>query len=200
MEMKNTMMGLALATTALLGGLSSCQPEEAQGLSTEDQDALIFMYEEEKLARDVYTTLSGIWSVNQLNMIQGSEQKHMDAIAALMVDYDIPYTTLDVGEFENADLKALYDDLVAQGSVTELAALTVGATIEDLDIVDLQEYVEATDEAVLMATYENLICGSKNHLRAFVMGIENKGGTYTPQFLTQDAYDAIIAGAHEECN
>ena len=197
--MKN-LMGLAVAAAVVTGGLSSCQPEEVQGLSTEDRDALLFMYEEEKLAHDVYTTLSTMWDVQQLDMIQDSEQKHMDAIGQLLTDNDIAYETLAIGEFGNADLKALYDDLVAQGSVSELAAATVGATIEDLDIVDLQEYTANTEETALIGVYESLTCGSRNHLRAFVMGIENRGGTYTPQFLTQEEYDAILAGDHEQCD
>ena len=197
MKAMTNLMGLALAGAVLSGGLSSCQPE--QQLSTEDRDALVFMYEEEKLARDVYTTLSGLWSIQQLNMIQGSEQNHMDAIGDLMTTYDVPFETLEIGVFENADLQSLYDDLVAEGSVSELAAVTVGATIEDLDIVDLQEYTMNTSSEELAAVYEQLTCGSRNHLRAFVMGIESRGGTYTPQFLTQEEYDALIAGEHETC-
>lgn len=197
MKAMTNLMGLALAGAVLSGGLSSCQPE--QQLSTEDRDALVFMYEEEKLARDVYTTLSGLWSIQQLNMIQGSEQNHMDAIGDLMTTYDVPFETLEIGVFENTDLQSLYDDLVAEGSVSELAAVTVGATIEDLDIVDLQEYTMNTSSEELAAVYEQLTCGSRNHLRAFVMGIESRGGTYTPQFLTQEEYDAIIAGDHETC-
>lgn len=197
MKAMTNLMGLALAGAVLSGGLSSCQPE--QQLSTEDRDSLVFMYEEEKLARDVYTTLSGLWSIQQLNMIQGSEQNHMDAIGDLMTTYDVPFETLEIGVFENTDLQSLYDDLVAEGSVSELAAVTVGATIEDLDIVDLQEYTMNTSSEELAAVYEQLTCGSRNHLRAFVMGIESRGGTYTPQFLTQEEYDAIIAGDHETC-
>lgn len=197
MKAMTNLMGLALAGAVLSGGLSSCQPE--QQLSTEDRDALVFMYEEEKLARDVYTTLSGLWSIQQLNMIQGSEQNHMDAIGDLMTTFDVPFETLEIGVFENTDLQSLYDDLVAEGSVSELAAVTVGATIEDLDIVDLQEYTMNTSSEELAAVYEQLTCGSRNHLRAFVMGIESRGGTYTPQFLTQEEYDAIIAGDHETC-
>lgn len=194
--MKN-LMGLALAGAVLSGGLSSCQPEEQ--LSSKDHDALVFMYEEEKLARDVYSTLSEVWSIQQLNMIQGSEQKHMDAIGDLMRSYNIDFETLDVGVFENAELQTLYNDLVAAGSESELAALTVGATIEDLDIVDLQEFALNTSSAELATVYDQLTCGSRNHLRAFVMGIENRGGTYSPQFLTQEQYDAILAGDHETC-
>lgn len=192
-------MGLALTAALALGTMTACQPE-AQGLSTEDQDALVFMYEEEKLARDVYITLGDLWGANQHMMIQDSEQKHMDAIGVLLTDYEIAYTTLAVGEYNNPDLKTLYDDLVAQGAVSKLEAFKVGALVEDLDIVDLQEYMDATEEAAILGVYESLQCGSRNHLRAFMMGVTNEGGTYTPQFLTQEEFDAILAGEHESCD
>lgn len=192
----------AAAGVLMLTALPSCEPTEPDtGLSVADQEALQFMFEEEKLARDVYLTLGELWTdAQQLQMIPNSEQTHMDAIADLMTIYEIPFEELDRGEFNNADLKALYDDLVAQGSASKLAAFTVGATVEDLDIVDLQEYMDATEEAALIAVYDNLQCGSRNHLRAFMTGITGQGGTYTPQFLTQEEFDAILAGEHEQCN
>ncbi|RED47395.1 DUF2202 domain-containing protein [Seonamhaeicola aphaedonensis] len=37
--------------------------------SNEDKDALLFMLEEEKLARDTYSFLGDLWSINQFNNI-----------------------------------------------------------------------------------------------------------------------------------
>jgi hypothetical protein len=193
-------MGLAILAVYALGTFTACQPEETNALTADDQASLQFMYEEEKLARDVYTTLGAIWNVNQLNNIKDSEQNHMDAIADIMNTYEVAYDVLPIGQFNDTHLKTLYDDLVAQGTQSKLDALIVGATVEDLDIVDLQDFMETTEMAEIIAIYDNLQCGSRNHLRAYVMGITNEGGTYTPQFLTQEEYDAIIAGDHETCN
>lgn len=193
-------MGLAILAVYALGTFTACQPDETNALTADDQASLQFMYEEEKLARDVYTTLGDLWNVNQLVNIKDSEQNHMDAIADIMNTYEVAYEVLPVGQFNDTHLKTLYDDLVAQGTQSKLDALIVGATIEDLDIVDLQDFMEATEMAEIIAIYDNLQCGSRNHLRAYVTGITNEGGTYTPQFLTQEAYDAIIAGEHETCN
>ncbi|MBK6635566.1 MAG: DUF2202 domain-containing protein [Chitinophagaceae bacterium] len=45
--------------------------------------------------------------------------------------------------------------------------------------------------------YDMLTKGSRNHLRAFYKNILNAGGTYTPQFITQAAFDAIVNSAME---
>lgn len=42
------------------------------------------------------------------------------------------------GVFVNPSLQALHDDFVRRGSLSLVDALTLGAKIEDLDIVDLR--------------------------------------------------------------
>ena len=81
-----------------------------------------------------------------------------------------------------------------------IKALQVGATIEDLDIVDLEKYKATTTNASILNVFNSLQCGSRNHLRSFVSAIANIGGSYTPQFLTQTEYNAILAGNQEQCN
>lgn len=174
--------------------------ETEELLTEEDKAALLFMLEEEKLARDTYIYLGDVWSINQFNNIKDSEQTHMDAVENLLKKYNISYTILPVGEFENKDLQDYYNQFLKDGNISADNAYQIGATIEDLDIIDLQEYISATTNTSLIAVFQNLECGSKNHLRSFVKGIVNKGNTYTPQFLTQTEYDAIIASDQESCN
>lgn len=169
-------------------------------LSEEDKEALLFMLEEEKLARDTYIYLNKVWSINQFNNIKDSEQTHMNAIENLLVKYDVSYIILPNGEFENEELQDFYNQFVKDGSVSKANALQIGATIEDLDIVDLQEYVDATTNTYLIAVYKNLLCGSRNHLRSFITSITNAGNSYEPQFLTQEEYNTIITGDQEQCN
>jgi hypothetical protein len=50
-----------------------------------------------------------------------------------------------------------------------------------------------TDNADIERVYQNLLAGSKNHLRAFVTNLKAPTGeTYAPQYLGQAAYDAIV--------
>ena len=96
-----------------------------------DEVALLFMLEEEKLARDTYIYLDDLWSINQFNNIKNSEQIHMNAIENLLKKYKINYTILPVGEFSNQDLQNYYNQFIKDGSINKASALQIGATIED---------------------------------------------------------------------
>lgn len=168
-------------------------------LTTEDNAALLYMLEEEKLARDTYTYLGDLWNNNQFSNIKKSEQSHMNAVIALLDQYDISYTILPYGEFNDPVIQDLYDGFINHGSTSSNNALEVGANIEDLDILDLANYLDATTNSAMIKVFESLQCGSRNHLRSFVSAIELSGNTYEPQFLTQGDYSAIINDSQEQC-
>jgi hypothetical protein len=172
----------------------------SQTLTDSDKEALLFMLEEEKLARDTYIYLNDLWSVNQFANIKNSEQTHMDAVENLLIQNNIAYSILPVGEFADQNLQNFYNQFVADGAISLSIALQIGATIEDLDIVDLEDYMDATTNAGLISVFEGLQCGSRNHLRSFISAIENNGDIYSPQFLSEDAYNAILNASHERCN
>ena len=169
-------------------------------LSDTDIEALLFMLEEEKLARDTYEFLDSEWGLIQFANIKISEQSHMDAIITLLERSKTPYTILPYGEFEDDHLQDYYNQFVENGQLSQANALQIGATIEDLDIVDLQEFINDADSPSVIKVFESLKCGSGNHLRSFVSSIELSGDTYTIQFLTEDEYNLIISQTHENCN
>ena len=168
-------------------------------LTIEDKNALLFMLEEEKLARDTYEYLDELYGINQFSNIKLSEQTHMNAIVSLLDQYKIDYTVLPYGEFENKEMQDLYDQFVEKGQLDSMNALEVGATIEDLDIVDLEEFIEATSNTSIISVFESLQCGSRNHLRSFVGAIENSNESYEPQFLSIEEYKEIIDDTNERC-
>ena len=157
------------------------------------------MREEEKLARDVYTTL---WSKreNQIftNIIK-SEQIHMIAVKLALEHYSIadPVKDDSVGKFTSSAMQKLYDDLISQWNKSLLDALIVWATIEDLDINDLNSFTKQTSNTYIINTYNNLAKWSRNHIRAYVKSIISNGGTYKPQYISQSQYDEIIASSQE---
>ncbi len=158
------------------------------------------MREEEKLARDVYIELYDIYGLNIFNNISRSEQMHMNTILCLLEFYDIEDPASEThGVFENTTLQNLYDDLIIQGNISLTEALKVGATIEDVDIYDLIEFAEDTENPAIISIFDNLTCGSRNHMRAFISRLTNSGETYTPQFITEVLYNIIINGGHESC-
>jgi len=139
----------------------------ASGLSAEEAAALLYMREEEKLARDVYNQMYDLWGIPVFQNIAASEQKHMDEIKMLLDRYDLADPALAPGEFTDPDLQTLYDQLVAQGSISVTDAMNVGVLIEQTDIADLQERLALTDNADLQLVFNNLMSGSYNHLAAF---------------------------------
>lgn len=165
-------------------------------LTEKEKLGLLQMREEEKLARDVYTTLGSIWGTRIFSNISSSEQTHTDAIKTLLIRYDIkdPVTSDTVGVFTSKTMQELYNKLTMQGKVSLAEALVVGATIEDLDIRDLETLKKETSKEDILLTYNNLQKGSRNHMRAFV---RTNGGNYEPKYISQTEYSSIINAPQE---
>lgn len=186
--------------TTAVDGLS---PAASGSLSDSEIADLLFMREEEKLARDVYLALYDVWGMNVFQNIAASEQTHTDSVLALLNTYGLtdPVGDNTRGVFVDPDLQALYDQLVASGSQSLAAALRVGAAIEEIDILDLDEAIAQTSQADIVQVYQSLRAGSENHLRAFVSSLEQQTGeTYQPQYLSPEAYAAIISGSQSQGN
>lgn len=168
-------------------------------LTENEEKWLIHMREEEKLARDVYTSLGEKWQMNIFMNIAKSEQTHTDSIKKLLDRYGIedPVKKDVVGEFTLPEIKKLYDNLVKKGSKSLVDGLMVGATIEDLDIFDLDVAINETSKADINIVYANLQKGSRNHMRAFVRQIKNNGATYFPEYISEEVYNSIISSSQE---
>ena len=173
---------------------SEVASSNVEELTALEADNLTYMREEEKLARDVYLTMYDAWGLNIFSNIAASEQTHTEAVAEMLEKYKLPDPVVDdrVGIFVNQKLIDLYDTLLARGYQSSLEALYVGALIEEVDMVDLKRAIEETDNEDTQQLYENLLSGSRNHLRAFVGLIEDQGIVYEAQFLPQDEVDAIV--------
>lgn len=169
-------------------------------LTLQEEESLLFMREEEKLARDVYLYLYDIWGDQIFLNISASEQQHTDAVLGLIEKYNLPDPDADKaeGEFDNLDLQGLYDLLTAQGAASLIDALIVGATIEDLDINDLNSQLLFIDNADIILVYESLLKGSRNHLRAFTGRLTDLGFDYAPVYISQEDYDAIVSSPVEK--
>lgn len=115
-------------------------------MTQEQKDTLLFIYQEEKVARDSYITLGNLFpNENTFQNIQGSEQKHMDSAQGLCEKYGVDISNID--------------------------ETNVGEYIEITDIDDL-EHAEIGMPADVVKVYESLKAGSYNHLDAFRAAIE----------------------------
>lgn len=130
---------------------------------------LLYMAEEEKLAHDVYVALGETYEVRQFTNIAQAELRHLDSVRVLLDRYDLDDPTVDAaaGEFTNAQLQQMYDDLVDSGSGSVADAAQAGVTIEETDIADLTQAINDTDAADVVQVLTSLRDGSQRHLAAF---------------------------------
>jgi len=212
-------MGAALGWVAIAPLLTACDsgdddsttvtttpdttlPPATSTLSAEEIAGLKFMREEEKLAHDVYIALYALYGNDDIfYQISLSETIHTETILALLVKYGIPDPAAGkpAGVFEDPDLQALYDTLIVMGSASHIAALKVGALIEETDIRDIKAKMAVTDEADILTVYNNLLCGSQDHLRAFNRQLLALGVIYVPQAITQAMWDSIVSAPAGTC-
>jgi hypothetical protein len=193
---------VALSAPLYAANGSGSTRTSVSSLSAVEKTDLLFMREEEKLARDVYLTLYESWKLTVFSNIASSEQSHMDALLKLLRTYRLPDPAAgnEIGEFSNPALQSLYNTLIAKGATSALDALQVGGIIEETDMHDLVEAIEHSDNADIDATYESLLCGSRNHLRAFAGSLTSMTGQpYTAQVITQDEVDLILGSPVEQC-
>lgn len=203
----STSLAETVATANMISDTSTITPIIVeQPLTVAETETLLFVREEEKLARDVYLTLYNQWGSNIFqNIANNGEQQHMDAIKVLVdaFGYVDPVSSNEVGAFTDAEILKLYNDLVARGMTSSQEALMVGGFIEEYDIKDLQDAIDeakqGTNQAAVIQTYDSLLCGSRNHLRSFVGQIEKDGLVYQAQHVSQATVDAIVNSPDEQC-
>lgn len=195
-------LGLSVMTTNLMAGgghiahdttAASTTTVNTGTLNEEETEDLLFMREEEKLARDVYIFAFSQWGNTVFDNISESEQTHTDKILALLEKYNLEDPALESeGEFHNEELQELYYDLIGEVQNSEISALYVGTAIEEIDMLDIQHAIERTDNRDIRTVYENLLEGSKSHLIAFVKALETQGIVYEPRYIDEDFYNEII--------
>lgn len=194
--MKKIWKGIVIMLGLLIFLFSGAIMSATTSLTKQEIEDIMHMREEEKLARDVYTTLYNIYKVPIFNNISKSEQTHMNAVKTLIERYNLddPVKDNTVGKFTNPEFTKLYATLVERGKNSLKEALTVGTLIEDLDIKDLKEAMNRTNKTDIKIVYNNLLNGSKNHLRSFISQLQRYSQTYTPTYISKEELTEIISG------
>jgi len=174
---------------------------QLQKINETEKNAILFMREEEKLARDVYDFLYEEWGTQIFDNISRSEEHHMQALLCLINRYGLedPVGGNGPGKFNNEQLTTLYETLIADGTTNLAGALAVGAIIEDLDIYDLVRLSTSgeTDNEDVLAVFEELTKGSRNHLRAFLRKLTQYGVRYTPTYISEKTFAEIVNSDRE---
>lgn len=194
---------LALLGSLTIGAAAPAWASDTSSttLSTMEVAGLKYMREEEKVAHDVYGALYAEWGLPVFSNIESSEAQHMSAMLSLLVKYHLPDPAAGnaAGVFTDPKLQTLYDTLAAQGQIGAIEALSVGALIEETDIRDIEKQKSFTTRSDILRTYDNLLCGSRNHLRAFNAQLQAYGISYESQVISQASWDAIATSPTEHC-
>ncbi|MBN1697433.1 MAG: DUF2202 domain-containing protein [Spirochaetales bacterium] len=187
---------IALSVLCMAVPVFAASPDEG------DIQHLIFMREEEKLARDVYLTMAALYPQSGVFTTIGtqSEQTHTDTIRDMLEQFGIPdpnpganILPESIGVFTGKEygwyFTDKYNTLVSRGRISLLDALYVGAFIEELDMLDIVSCpkviletadlsgtcrcgLACTDVKAIRTMLTHLLDGSKNHLRSYVKNIE----------------------------
>jgi hypothetical protein len=172
-----------LAVPCLLTGTIPDAPVPVcvlSGTVTESEGAgLLFMREEEKMARDVYAYMYAKYKSFVFGNITKSENAHMLATLRLITAFKVTdNSNNNPGEFTNTHIKDLYQQLIAMGDISLIDALKVGVLIEQTDITDLEKELLAVQNSTIKTVYTNLKAGSNAHLKAFIWNLKIQGVVY----------------------
>jgi hypothetical protein len=177
----------------LAAGQVERAPAEASALSARERDGVLFIWEEEKAARDLYTSL---YEANNLSIFQNlmrSEQSHMDQAKGVMDRYSLSVPGDDEpGVFENQTLQTVHDDLLREGLGSDEDALLVAAEFEEISIIDLEAELAFAENEDVRVVYQGLLAGSLKHLRSYVADLESLGITYSPRHIEEARYRDIV--------
>lgn len=161
-------------------------------LTIEQKATLAYMWDEERLAHDLYLALNQLYPSQTLYSIATKgESQHIASIEGLIEKYDLNiFNSVDysggyssdalsaygAGSFALDEIQELYDSLYAEGSASFEDALGVGCIVEVTDIEDLdRDIVIAEGAQDLVALFESLRLGSYNHYWAFDRALKAQG-------------------------
>ncbi len=187
--LRTTIAALGVGTL-LAGGLAASQamgatpadpptPTPTTG-STAGPDlapVLVFSSDEERMARDLYAAIADLYDgARPFSTITNSEQRHLDAVGALLDRYGVadPADSLPAGEYADPVIQQLYDDWLARARTSLDEAYTVGVELEQRDIADLENSIAGDLPADVDATLARLLNGSQMHLRAFTAAADGQ--------------------------
>jgi len=143
------------------------------------KNSLAYMYDEERLAKEVYLAIYAKQPVSQLSKIASkAEVRHIDAVKDLAQRYGVATPYQQAGQYATAHIQSLYNELYAKGIRSKKDALEVGCIVEVVDVNDLNNYINEAQRANaqdVVQTYNFLRKGSYNHYWAFDRGLKQIG-------------------------
>jgi hypothetical protein len=186
-------LGITQSSADIHGSRDTSRNNTTQNVTQNDADWMLFIWKEEKAARDLYESLYERTGLTLFLDLVRSEQSHMDQIRSLMERYGMETPDLERGVFDNQTLQGIYNDLLSISSDDD--ALRAAATFEEISISDLERAISETSNKEAIDVYSGLLAGSRKHLRSYVRDLEDRGIEYTPVYLSRSEFDEIVRAA-----
>lgn len=157
--------------------------------------SLHYMWNEEKLAKDLYLALNAVYPANSLkNIATNAETQHVGSMEALLAKYSQTQAVIDnynlahpttpitqlseipAGVFTLPELQTLYNTLYNEGMISATAALQSACKVEVTDVTDLdKDIIDAGSAKDLVTFFEILRAGSYNHYWSFDNALKKAG-------------------------
>lgn len=162
-------------------------------LSDEQKHTLAYMWNEERLAKDIYLALYSIYptATTFSNIAINGETQHITTVENIIKKYDLnilnttdysggysqeALATYNAGEYSLPVITDLYNTLYTKGVTSVKDALEVGCMVEVTDVNDLNEQIKVAGNAQdLVIAFENLKSGSYSHYWAFDNALKTSG-------------------------
>lgn len=173
---------------------------QQDSISEDDQKALLYLIEEQKMARDVCALLGEKHGVKLFTSYSQKAQAQMVRLEELYKTYKPEYQ-LDKtpGTYVNLKIQDLYQYYVSEGVVSLNEGFRAGAKIADASIYGIENIMSGTQNTKLHGVYGIVRCGSGNQLRSFVNMLVGNGEMFMPEYITMKHYRDIMHSADEVC-
>jgi hypothetical protein len=182
--------GEGILSLTRAGGVASASLPGS--LTPREKDGLIFIWEEEKAARDIYSSL---YEKNNLTIfldLTRSEESHMDQAKAVIEKYDLSLPKDVPVAFGNQTLQNIHDRLLAEGLESDEQALKAAAEFEEISIMDLEAELAAVENEDVRTMYQGLLAGSRKHLRSYVADLKEQEIEYEPRHLERSEFEETV--------
>lgn len=153
-------------------------------LTQKEIDRLVLQFEDEYAAIGIYNYFYELYNLQVFKNIAESEQKHLNAIIALMNAYN-----LEVPNGLSKEFQAEADHLKSMWEWSLREALEAWVLFEIRDIEDIAYTISITENEDIRKVMLNIWWGSFNHLRWFLSNLEKQGFSTDidySEFLTED--------------
>jgi len=198
--MKRTAILPAVILILLMSGPAS--PATASRVEAGNSDLDVYeawqvtwMYDQEKLARDLANKFLSRWGDPEFLTTAAAEQRHMDELLAVMNLYGLdPLIQTDTdGEFGDERHSDAFSSLMSRGWQSQRDAYIAAAYLEEWDIQEFTASIADSGETRLTEVYSWLLAGAREQLRFLVSRVLGHGSSYEAQILSQSEVDAICS-------